>query len=288
VTYPGLGQADIDYAVKELENNEPYVHFQTAWIYPPGRRAPLTKEDLERSFNYSISAHAEDYMIAVPDEDTMGPALREAANIVQLRVGPEYDDVVYRYSGSHDSIAGNSGRGMYVAKLAPEHLRKEGAVQGICIGNENLGHPKALREGKTQVFSIRTPSGKPKFTIELKRDYASKPHGYAIHREHVPLGAGYADEVFTIAEVKGKANRIAMSPDEVRWVTEFLLSLGFTPEEIGRATDVAPGVRSMQEKGVDPFAPPPRKAREPRENPRRSRSVERLIARVRPMGRFRA
>lgn len=293
--YPGLGQEDLDYAVKELENNEPYVYFDVRH----GREPKLLLEDLTGSFDYRIRQYQDDSMVAVPNEDTLLPALREALGAEEKKVGPETDDVVYRYSGSHDSVAGPSGKGMYVARLKPQDLRREGAVQGICIGTENLGHPKALREGRTQVFSIRTPVGKPKFTIEMRKDYSSPPHGMLVAERPSNLPAiPDTDLVWVIKEVKGKGNRLPgfdsgdsnkpVKQDDVRLVTDFLLHLGYEPRYLKRVSDLAPGVTAMLELNIDPFVPLPRKIRTPpKENPARlSPRVRALLAKTRPMGRF--
>lgn len=223
------------------------------------------------------------------NEDNVLEALADEFGGVEFekpKVGPAHDDIAYKYSGSNDSVAGASGKGMYVARLHPNakgrtgDLQRESRELGHCIGSEANGHPRALREGLTKVYSIRTESGKRKFTIELQRQFRDSEH-------------------FTIAEVKGKANRLAgfeagkaefTKPDDLRLVTDFLLHLGYSPEDIAECRDVAPGVKAMQAQGIDPFAPPPKKVRAPKQNPapRLPRSVERLYweAYEQPMGDF--
>lgn len=281
VDYPGISQKDLDYAVKDLEDNEPYVHFGSY-----GRKE-ITHDFFESSFTYTIGMYEGDSMWAVPNADGMKAALAELLGNTAEAV---QEDVVYRYSGTHDSVAGASGRGMYVARLSPRELRKEGATMGICIGTENLGHPAALRAGKTQVFSIRTESGKPKFTIELEKEYV--PPGAALAGHGGPPGGPWI-----VSEVKGKANRLPgfeagkttfTKPDDLRLVTDFLLHLGYSPAYLSTVEDIAPGITAMKESGVDPFVPAPRKIRppKPRPNPVSGR-VRALLARTRPMGRFR-
>jgi hypothetical protein len=185
------------------------------------------------------------------------------------------DDVVYRYDGTNNSIGGASARGFYVAKLRPAQLTLEGMSPpvglGICVGGEH--YRERVEEGKMDIYGIRTPAGKPKFTIEVRLPEQR------------------------VKQVKGKANRIpGFDPDEavfkgeagvddVRAVVEFLVNHLNMPtradaydpllrkisrlraltaqlggeahaqaiEEIG---DLRPGLLAMQRIGIDPFAPP--------------------------------
>jgi hypothetical protein len=311
VSYPGLSQVALDYALKELENDEPYIS-----VNDHGRRKEITVEDLEKSFYTTISKYEGDYLVAYYNEDKLKAALADLLNEPAPKLGPENDDVVYKYAGTNDSVGGASARGMYVARLKPKDLRREGATQGICIGREENGHPKALREGRTQVFSIRTEAGKPKFTIELARMavtemYPEMEEPWAFRKDDLKEVLGkpaLAGLRWGIAEVKGKANRQPgfeagkdkfTKPDDLRLVTDFLLSLGYSPEAITAASDVKPGVKAMLETGVSPFEAPPRRVRPhrdprqiaPAENPARSSplsaAVRKALAATRPMGTFR-
>lgn len=242
--YPELSDEDCAQAQKELERGEPAVYFWSG-------RETLNANNTHRQFYFSTSANA-DRIVARIDEDALNSALAE-----HIDAGPAAepskatDNVVHEFTGTNDTVAGASGRGMYVAQLTVKELRREGATLGHCIGTEKYGHPNMLREGKTKVYSIRTEAGKPKFTIEV--DARSN----------------------AILEVKGKANRLPgfepgkpgmAKPDEVRLVTEFLLSQGYTADDIRDARDVRGGVLALEEAGVDPFSPPPIKRRE-RKNP---------------------
>lgn len=245
VYFPGLSDEDVVYAAKELERKDPYVYIET-------HRNKLRAEDLADGFSVSVGKHSDASIVAMVNVDALDEALAEHLGQEAPTPGPTTDNVVHTFDGTNESVSGASGRGMYVAQLTVKELRKEGATLGHCIGTEQYGHPKMLRDGKTKVYSIRTEAGKPKFTIE----------------QDARSGA--------ILEVKGKANRLpgfepgknAMTkPDEVRLVTEFLLSLGQTPEQIRASRDIRGGVTAMEEAGVDPFSPPPKKKREPRANP---------------------
>ena len=189
----------------------------------------------------------------------------EAATIVDFWTGsnaargPDQDDTVYKYSGTNETIAGASSKGMYVAKLTPKDLREESREMGHCIGNRQHGHPQLLEAGKTEVYSIRTEAGKTKFTIEKS------------------LKGG------VVSEIKGKANRLPgyepnsdkmTKPDEVRLVVEFLIShLNLTPSQVEGTRDIRAGVAALKAQGYDPFSPPPKKAPRPVRDPRQAQAA---------------
>jgi hypothetical protein len=170
------------------------------------------------------------------------------------------DNVVYRFCGTNECIGGASARNMYVASLTPKQLRKEGTELGICVGRPDMPYGKNLRNGIIEIYSIRTESGRSKFTIERS------------------VSGG------DIRQVKGKANRLPgyepgkydlTKPDEVRLVVEFLTSLGMSPSEIRGSRDISPGVQAMIDAGQDPFSPPKsrRQLQEVRANSERARRM---------------
>lgn len=193
----------------------------------------------------------------------------------EVQRGPDTDAVVYRYAGNNSTIAGASAKGMYVAELAVKHLKDESRELGHCIGNPQHGHPQLLSSGTTRVFSIRTESGRSKFSIEqFVKDEK--------HPQHGAVKAG------TVTEVKGKPNNRLpgfdpgstdlTKPDEVRLVVEFLMKyLGLSPSEIEATHDIRGGVMAMQAMGQDPFSPPPKKAERPKRDPRALEAAARLV-----------
>jgi len=286
-----LTPRSLAYALKDLDQHEPYISISAFNYRRMKEETPPDPDKLYDGFTAISSFYESSRIVATYNHENLEAAIAELEPAEVPQVGPEHDDVAYRYSGKNDSVAGASARGMYVARLKPKDLRREGSTQGICIGREENGHPKALREGKTQVFSIRTESGKPKFTIELKKTLPP-----AVLDGGPVLGIEEDGKWWQVAEVKGKANRkpgfeagkdAFTKPDDLRLVTDFLLSLGYTPDAIRAVTDVRPGVLAMEETGVSPFEPPPRKVRPPRptQNPL-SRAVRDALAKTRPMGTF--
>lgn len=160
------------------------------------------------------------------------------------------ENIVYRFCGTNDCVGGASAKNMYVVMLKPNQLRDEGNALGTCIGSsKSFGN--AIRKGDSSIFSIRTETGRPKLDIDITMS-----------------GKTFSK----VSQIKGKANRLPgyiavpkgssvdklqmTKPDEVRLVVEFLMYLGFTPEEIRESKDIRSGVQAMIESGVDPFSPP--------------------------------
>ena len=317
VMFPGLSPRDITRALRDLENNEPYVDVVIG--SSRGDKEGVTADDFDSSFWMRITGEESTRGArrrqrrtlrgGVPRPPGRGPG-RPGAGVA--KPGPDVDDVVYVYPGTNDFVSGASARGMYVARLAPTDLRHESKQLGHCIGNEQYGHPKALREGKTQVFSVRTEAGKSKFTIEMVQ-WSGAPRRVA-REDAGPLSesGGQPHErcsrpewFWKVDQVKGKANRLPgflpgkttlAKPDEVRLVTDFLMHLGFTPAAIREVSDVRPGVLAMEESGVDPFAPPAVRKKRPAKNPgapdaaavgATSPEVRAALRRTHPMGAFR-
>lgn len=170
-----------------------------------------------------------------------------AEALAKIDFGP--DDVVYRYAGTNDTIAGASAQGFYVAKLRPGQLTLEGLSPpsglGICVGGAH--YRERVEAGRMSIYSIRTPAGRPKLTVETR-----------IRRK---------EEI--VHQVKGAANRLpgflpnsfvfngAAGVDDVRVLVEFLrLHLRLYAEDMLEVTDLRPGLLAMQRVGIDPFLPP--------------------------------
>lgn len=183
--------------------------------------------------------------------------------IAEQEKSDEPDEVVYRYAGTNDTVAGASARGFYVASLRPDQLRAEGAALGICVGKEEMGYKKKVLDGVIQIFSIRTEAGESKFCIERLVRGESELNFETNEWERLFAPSD-------IAQIKGTANRlpgfepaafVLTKPDEVRLVVEFLQALGYKNEAIARMNDIGPGVETMVENGIDPFIPPLKRQR---------------------------
>ncbi len=235
-----LSEEDLAEACKQLENNSPYVSFGSSW-----RREKINKGYFEGSYSYQIGETEGWRWEAIVDMAKVMQALDEALGVSEGQEA-EAEDVIYRYAGTNDTVAGASARGMYVVRLKPSQLGKEGADLGICVGRKDMPYCRRLKAGEIDLYSIRTESGKSKFTIEIDK----------VRNQ--------------IAQVKGKANRVPgfaagrtdfAKADDVRLATDFLLHLGFSPSAIRSAYDMEPGVKAMEDAGQDPFTPPPTKKR---------------------------
>lgn len=263
-------EADLDHVEEELKRDDIYLSRYS--------KRNVTVADLQSGkymhVSYSLSVtYTLDF-----DEAAIEEAFLQKLNEMGLGDGDESgegeqveDNVVYRFCGTNDCIGGASARNMYVVSLQPKQLRAEGSALILCVGNPAMPYGRNLRAGRIEIFSIRTESGRPKFTID--RDVASGK----------------------IGQIKGKLNRLPgyephkynlSKPDEVRLVVEFLVSLGLSADDIRGIPDIAPGVQAMIDAGNDPFSPPPTRRRqieEVRANSERARRMA-MAAYNRPWG----
>lgn len=177
------------------------------------------------------------------------------------------DDVVYEYAGTNNTVAGASGRGMYVARLRPTQLLLEGLDQCICVNT----YVEEAEAGRIVVFSIRTQKGHPKFTISaipararVGRKSAQRDPFY---EEEQALLFQYVDFI-NVEEIKGKGNRLPgfvkgsrefkgqAGIDEMRLIVDFLLHIGLSRAQVAQADDLRAGLIAMQRQGINPFVPP--------------------------------
>lgn len=148
------------------------------------------------------------------------------------RTAPDPTRVVYRWKD-----------GFYVTTLKPEELADEGKQQGICVGNPRYGYAEAVAAGHIQILSMRTPSHKTKFTLEVVK----KP--------------------YKIDQIKGKANRLPgfdpgqqhgsseVKVDEVEKLVQLLTFMKIDPTTV---KDLQPALLRLLE------------GKKPKENPRRN------------------
>ncbi len=246
--------SDLKYLFDRLDDKYVYVSGKKSLYDLQSTRWP--------TLNFSI--HVGLYVFIYPDLDAIYEVFLERLNESGYEEGAASEEaennVVYRFCGTNECIGGASARNMYVASLTPKQLRKEGTELGICVGRPDMPYGKNLRNGIIEIYSIRTESGRSKFTIERS------------------VSGG------DIRQVKGKANRLPgyepgkydlTKPDEVRLVVEFLTSLGMSPSEILGSRDISPGVQAMIDAGQDPFSPPKsrRQLQEVRANSERARRM---------------
>lgn len=191
-------------------------------------------------------------------DDKLVDLLREQKAIATLP-----DNVVYRYEGTNDTVAGASGRGFYVASLRPDQLAAESAALGLCVGDPKKRYKRDLIAGRIEIFSIRTEAGESKFCIERL-----VPGEAWLDEENDKWIRKFVSS--DIPQVKGVANRlpgfepgawVLTKPDEVRLVVEFLQALGYKDETIKEMVDIGPGTLAMLENGINPFIPPPKRQR---------------------------
>ena len=117
-------------------------------------------------------------------------------------------------------------------------LKTEGRKLGICVGNIP-SYWRGIKRGTKKILSLRTASGKPKFTIEAHIDNEGK--------------------IDHIDQVKGKANRIPgfstgrgggkFKPTEVETLNAFFADIGVDPSEI---EDMQPALDALREPRKNP------------------------------------
>jgi hypothetical protein len=213
-------------------------------VYLSSYRREIELDDLEDSHDLRVYSDGMDTRYVVwPVLSSLRSALDEAIE-EGLSKKPKFE------GRGDDKVIFEFPDGSYVADLRANQLRREGSMQGICVGNESFNYTRDVKAGTTKIFSLRRASGKPLLTME-----------YNVRRG-------------TIEQVKGKANRLPGfgsrdtstmdRPGEVEQAVEFVTRhLKLDPAAI---RDLAPGYRALS-----------RAQEEPRANPRRRNPEERAI-----------
>ena len=117
---------------------------------------------------------------------------------------PEEDRILYRFKD-----------GAYVVRMIPEDLKECGEELGQCIKDAEHGYGDKLKNRDIDLYSLRTASGRPKLTIEIRLDRSGNPKA--------------------IGDILGKGNRSAgWGSKKVKWmeiqkVGKILELLGFDP-----------------------------------------------------------
>lgn len=214
----GMFEDEIERALVEI-NHETYLHFDRA--------------DLDKRYGIEKEVESDTYVNANPNWRRIRTELQEAlADVEKEGEGEKKAGKALPYE---DRIVHRFKDGAYIVDLLPGELKEEGDTQGICVGQPQYGYAQAVRHGKTKIFSLRTSSGRPKFTIEadLKRD----------------------GSIGSVRQVKGKSNRLPgwdlhregsgpnVKVEEVLKIVEFIKSLGLDPEAV---SDLAPALRAMK------------------------------------------
>lgn len=142
-------QADIDYIIRKAASFDPPIQLEESDL----KTIVIDREDIELYMGIIVKkviswVYNKTKLEAVWDEIKRGS---------QKEPSPETDNKVYEFKD-----------GFYIAQLEPEDLRWEGAKLGICVGRKDMGYYEAVKNGRMAIFSLRTPSGKPKLTFEAK------------------------------------------------------------------------------------------------------------------------
>lgn len=155
--------------------------------------------------------------------------------------------------GTKTDLPENDRSPWTVIRLTPGDLSLEGSRMRHCVGRKSMEYHQALKRGEIEIWSVRTPTGKPVFTIEVDVSINDpKPRGFS-KAEH-ESGRGSA-----ILQVKGKVNRLPgfsgsdasnlntfRFPNEVRRLARFFEKIGVNPLDVN---DLFPGIRALGETG---------------------------------------
>ena len=95
-------------------------------------------------------------------------------------------------------------------KLLPADLRLEGTRMSHCVGKGDMGYIRSVKAGEIEIWSLRSRSDKPRFTLEVDSDFFER------HPE---------EKADAILQLKGKANRTPGYADKAERVI-------FFPEEV--------------------------------------------------------
>ena len=77
-------------------------------------------------------------------------------------------------------------------RLHASDLRREGALMRHCVGKTDMGYLQSVEKGAVEIWSLRSKSGKPRFTLEVE------PGIFDLDPE---------ERKDAILQLKGKANR---------------------------------------------------------------------------------
>ena len=171
---------------------------------------------------------------ASPDWDKIEEAVKSAlegeepAGPDKPPPGLDQSRVVYKFKD-----------GAYVYDLLPEELKKEGQAMGHCVGRPGMGYGTAVKRGAIKILSLRTESGRPKFTLEAELANTVRSNKLGIAR---------------FKQIKGKSNRLpgwdlhktgvgTVKADEVLKLTELVNALGLDPEQ---QHDLQPGYSALR------------------------------------------
>lgn len=113
-----------------------------------------------------------------------------------------------------------------LVKLLPYDLKLEGQQMRHCVGDSNMGYIRAVRSGEIEIWSLRSRSGKPRFTLEVDGSF------YLVNTQTlIPASQGLRTAPLDISraqrikQLKGKGNRLPGFTDRARTAFKF-------PEEV--------------------------------------------------------
>lgn len=213
--------------------------------------ADLKGEDLGLATNLEKLALPQDDLFELglawyedEDKDEVLETIRE--HVSALKTGDnEQDDVVLEFSKADIADMGIRSGVLFeeapwrLIRLRPNQLRLEGTLMGHCVGKRDMGYIRAVRDKEIEVWSLRSRSNKPRFTLEVD--------------------AGSGESPPEIKQLKGKGNRTpgyadtrasaVKFPDEVIFWTAALRRLGIDPHDVSDFRAFTPETPAVQPNG---------------------------------------
>jgi hypothetical protein len=219
-------QEAVDQAAEDYDNQEIRELFTKGWFDSLARSAgAFTKLDGEWHGEYIYErldpTHAvywtprdnwlDDFLGWARDRDPEGFVGDETQFESDEEPEDEEDRIVYTFED-----------GAYLLRMIPEDLPETGEELGQCIADPSHQYGSRLKAGDIELYSLRTPGGRPKFTIEIGLGSGKMTPG-----RNVPAHVG---------QILGKGNRHpGTGGKKVKWMEvqklgKALEVLGFDPE----------------------------------------------------------
>lgn len=214
-------------------------------------RKDLDKHDLQFDFDTGITVYAKIDTDSL--EQRVLDDIHQEVEDQRSRDEDQFEDPAHA-PGVEERIVYRWPDGFYVLDLLPSELPEEGKAMGMCVGRPDMGYGRAVREGEIKILSVRSPSGKPLFTIEAERKVQSYDPDTRRYK---------VDKIVRIDQVKGKANRLPgfdlgktapgtpLKKDEVVRIYELIEGPGGLGEKFGLEqavddiTDLKPAAREV-------------------------------------------
>jgi len=223
----GMSEIEIEAAIEEI-NNDTYLN--------------LKRKDLDVKYEFHIDDYSTFYGDADPDWDKVAEAVKDLLEDKdpegkgEPSIDPEERKLYTLADGS------------YVIDLLASELPGETKMLKHCVGRSDQGYIRAVKEGRTRIWSWRSPDGFSRFTFEVRLKPDASIDYVASIKGHLNRLPGWDEPPYhaggDVWKVRGK-----WIPDEVQDILEILRVLKIP--HVKKIRDIKPALRHM--KGLPPF-----------------------------------